>query len=130
MEKFIPYEKLSKKERRKLDKAKRQTWGDLNPVTRKPENSKAYNRNKTRNWKRDFCEPFPGLGFIHQGDWIFSECCFHLCAFSLGSKKSCYFLRNQNARFKNSCRLMSAKSPDISLGFKKIVDGCPKSVAK
>ena len=31
----------------------RQTWGDLNPVTRKPESSKAYNRNKARNWKRE-----------------------------------------------------------------------------
>ena len=63
MEKFIPYEKLSKKEKRKMDLAKRQTWGELNPVTRKPENSKAYNRNKTRNWKRDYHEPVPGLFF-------------------------------------------------------------------
>ena len=53
MEKFIPYEKLSKKEKRKMDLAKRQTWGELNPVTRKPVSSKAYNRNKARNWKRD-----------------------------------------------------------------------------
>ena len=53
MEKFIPYEKLSKKEKRKLDNARRQTWGDLNPVTRKPMNSKAYNRNKARNWQRE-----------------------------------------------------------------------------
>ena len=57
MEKFIPYEKLSKKEKRKLDLAKRQTWGELNPVTRKPTNSKAYNRNKSRNWKCD-CNQF------------------------------------------------------------------------
>ena len=61
MEKFIPYEKLSKKEKRKLDQARRQTWGELNPVTRKPENSKAYNRNKARNWKRAYHEPIPGL---------------------------------------------------------------------
>ena len=54
MEQFIPYEKLSKKEKRKIDLAKRQTWGELNPVTRKPQNSKAYNRSKTRNWKRDY----------------------------------------------------------------------------
>lgn len=47
MEKHIPYEKLSKKEKRKLDSSKRNTWGALNPVTRKPENSKAYNRRKT-----------------------------------------------------------------------------------
>ena len=53
MEKFIPYEKLSKKEKRKIDLAKRQTWGELNPVTRKPENSKAYNRRKSQNWKRE-----------------------------------------------------------------------------
>ena len=60
MEKFIPYEKLSKKEKRKLDLAKRQTWGELNPVTRKPENSKAYNRHKARNWKRDYHETSSG----------------------------------------------------------------------
>ena len=53
MEKFIPYEKLSKKEKRKMDLAKRQTWGELNPVTRKPEDSNAYNRRKSQNWKRE-----------------------------------------------------------------------------
>ena len=53
MEKFIPYEKLSKKEKRKMDLAKRQTWGELNPVTRKPENSRAYNRKRTQDWKKE-----------------------------------------------------------------------------
>ena len=48
MEKFVPYEKLSKKEKRKMDLARRQTWGALNPVTRKPENSRAYNRQKVK----------------------------------------------------------------------------------
>lgn len=61
MEKFTPYEKLSKKEKRKLNQAKRQTWGELNPVTRKPENSKAYNRAKSRNWKRDYHETSSGI---------------------------------------------------------------------
>lgn len=51
MEKYIPYEKLSKKEKKKADQARRQTWGSLNPVTRKPQNSKAYNRSKARNRK-------------------------------------------------------------------------------
>lgn len=46
MEQFIPYEKMSKKEKRKLDQARRQTWGPLNPVTRKPTNSRAYQRQK------------------------------------------------------------------------------------
>ncbi len=53
MEKFIPYEKLSKKEKRKLDLSRRQTWGELNPVTRKPVSSKAYNRKKSQDWKRE-----------------------------------------------------------------------------
>ena len=53
MEKFIPYEKLSKKEKRKIDQARRQTWGELNPVTRKPMNSKAYNRKRTQDWKKE-----------------------------------------------------------------------------
>ena len=63
IENFIPHEKLSKKEKRKIDQAKRQTWGELNPVTRKPENSKAYNRNKARNWKRDYHETSSGYLF-------------------------------------------------------------------
>ena len=48
MDKHIPYEKLSKKEKRKIDSSKRNTWGSLNPVTRKPENSRAYNRNEVK----------------------------------------------------------------------------------
>ena len=53
MEKYIPYEKLSKKEKRKTDLALRKTWGELNPVTRKPASSKAYNRSKARNRDRE-----------------------------------------------------------------------------
>ena len=64
MEKYIPYEKLSKKEKRRLDLSRRNTWGELNPVTRKPENPKAYNRNKARNWKRDDHGPIPGVFFM------------------------------------------------------------------
>lgn len=57
MEKFIPYEKLSKKEKRKLDSARRGTWGEVSPVTRKPQNSKAYNRKRTQDWKKDLPDP-------------------------------------------------------------------------
>ena len=66
MEKFIPYEKLSKKEKRKVDQARRQTWGELNPIPRKPENSKAYNRKKSQAWKRELpptaCDFFAVFG--------------------------------------------------------------------
>ena len=45
MNNFIPYEKLSKKEKKKLDSARHTTW-NISPVTRRPENPKAYNRQK------------------------------------------------------------------------------------
>ena len=48
MEKFIPYEKLSKKKKRELDKVRRGTWGELSPVTRKAQSAKVYDRNKAR----------------------------------------------------------------------------------
>lgn len=50
MEKFVPYEKLSKKAKRELDAARRGSWNGLNPVTRKSPNPKAYNRQKARKW--------------------------------------------------------------------------------
>jgi len=53
------YEKLSKKEKRKLDQARRSTWGELNPVTRKPGKPKAYNRKRAQNWKNEL--PVPRL---------------------------------------------------------------------
>ena len=53
MEKIIPYEKLSKKQKRELDKARRGSWGAVKPVTRKPADSKAYNRQKARRWRND-----------------------------------------------------------------------------
>lgn len=53
MEKFVSYKKLSKKKQRELNAKKRGTWGALNPVTRKPKNPKAYDRNKARKWSDD-----------------------------------------------------------------------------
>ncbi|MDO4815620.1 MAG: hypothetical protein Q4A83_03320 [Bacillota bacterium] len=59
MEKFVPYEKLSKKKQRELNAMKRGSWGGLNPVTRKSANPKAYNRKtaRSRKFDSDF-EPF------------------------------------------------------------------------
>lgn len=63
MEKFIPYEKLSKKKQRELNAKRRNVW-DINPVTRKPANPKAYNRRKAR--KMDWNDPlFRAFRFLH-----------------------------------------------------------------
>ena len=53
MEKYVPYDKLSKKKKRELDAKRRGSWYGINPVTRKPENSRAYNRRKARTWSDD-----------------------------------------------------------------------------
>ena len=57
MERFVPYEKLSKKEQKKINESRRNTWGAMSPVTRRPENPKAYNRRKARSWKQELPEP-------------------------------------------------------------------------
>lgn len=63
MEKFTPYEKLSKKEKKKVDQKKRRTWGDINPVTRKPKNSRAYSRQRAQSWKEYL--PYCRSLFLH-----------------------------------------------------------------
>ncbi len=52
IQKFVSYQKLSKKKRKEMDALKRGTWYGVNPVTRKVENKKAYNRKKTQDWKK------------------------------------------------------------------------------
>ncbi len=52
MEKFIPYEKLSKKKKRELDAKRRGTWA-IDPTVRKPANPKAYNRKTAQKWRDD-----------------------------------------------------------------------------
>lgn len=46
--KFIPYDKLSKKKKRELDRARRSSWGSFSPVTRVEKNTRAYKREKIR----------------------------------------------------------------------------------
>ena len=53
MEKFTPFDKLSKKKQRELNQRKRGTWGGLSPVTRRPPNPKAYNRSTAQRRRYD-----------------------------------------------------------------------------
>ena len=61
MEKYISKAKMSKKAQRELDRKKRRTWGALSPVTRRPENPKAYNRKKAQ--RGDDCNHQPAGPF-------------------------------------------------------------------
>lgn len=59
MRRFVPYEKLSKKEKRKVDASRRRTWGVLHPVTRRTANPRAYRRERMKKegvinaWKQE-----------------------------------------------------------------------------
>ena len=55
MKQFVEYEKLSKKQKREIDKKKRADWGGVIPVSKKIESAKIYNRKKCRRWDSDSC---------------------------------------------------------------------------
>ena len=48
MEKHISYEKLSKKEKRRVNARRRKSWNGTSPVTRRTQNKKKYNRKKIK----------------------------------------------------------------------------------
>jgi len=58
MDKFVSYDKLSKKKQKELNALKRGSWQGMSPVTRKSENPKAYNRRKARKWSDDHDRAF------------------------------------------------------------------------
>jgi hypothetical protein len=64
MRKFVPFEKLSKRKQREQNARRRGTWNGLNPVTRKPNNPKVYQRKKTRSWEEELLR-----------DRVFFYCC-------------------------------------------------------
>ena len=48
MKKFVPYEKMSKKQRREIDKARRGSWQGVSPVTRVAETDKTHYSRKMK----------------------------------------------------------------------------------
>ncbi len=49
MKTHIPYGKLSKSQRRERDRLNRADWNGVNPVTRRAENPKKYDRVREKN---------------------------------------------------------------------------------
>ena len=60
-QKFIPLEKQSKQKQKEYHAVQRGDWGSINPVTKKVENGKAYNRKKS---KQRWLEHEPCLDFF------------------------------------------------------------------
>ena len=56
MDKFVPYDKMSKKEQKKVNGEKRRDWNGIDPVTKVvPESKKVYKR-KPKHQKDDWEE--------------------------------------------------------------------------
>lgn len=66
MDKFVSNHKMSKKARREVAKAQRNTWGAISPITRRIESKKLYKRKKVRLERDDTyqTEPFTFAAFI------------------------------------------------------------------
>jgi hypothetical protein len=68
-QKFVPFEKLSKKKKRERNADARHGWGALSPITRVPPNPKAYDRNKEKAIRRNGADSL-----------LFGGCCSCCCA--------------------------------------------------
>lgn len=53
-QKLVPLSKQSPKKRREYYSMLRGTWGEFSPVTRKPDNPKAYNRAKEKSRRNNY----------------------------------------------------------------------------
>ncbi len=112
MNSFIPREKLGKRARKAQDQRKRILWDNVNPVTRKTENKKRYNRKRSPRWYNDdstgifyfHCIPCiprkddtPAcvISFIRQKDEVsrFSGSCWNDSLHALGRIDCLRFLR-------------------------------------
>ena len=58
---YIPLNKQSKRKQKAYHAMQRRDWGSINPITKKAENGKAYNRKKS---KQRWCEHEPCLDFF------------------------------------------------------------------
>jgi len=59
---YIPLEKRSKRAIKDYHKMQRKDWGNVNPITKRTENKKAYNRKKSnQRWQ----EHGPMVGFFY-----------------------------------------------------------------
>lgn len=79
MAKFIPFANLSKKTQQAINQSRRKSLGNIDPLTKRPANSKAYIRKKAQGWKDNF--PTPEL-------FIFYKSLYRLCRY-VSAERSC-----------------------------------------
>ena len=52
--KYVTLDKMNKKQKKEYYSSLRGTWGEFSPITRKPKNPKAYDRNKEKRAQYDW----------------------------------------------------------------------------
>ena len=65
MERFVSYEKMSKKQQKIVNASKRANWGNVKPITKVKASAKVYNRKKQNS--QGYCYSFGGSAFL--GGW-------------------------------------------------------------
>ena len=73
MEKFVSYEKMSKKQQKIVNASKRGNWGNVKPITKVKASAKIYNRNKKQNSGDYGCSDPKKLDFYYAAE--FRICC-------------------------------------------------------
>lgn len=63
MERFVSYEKMSKKQQKIVNASKRGNWGNVKPITKVKASTKIYNRKKKQN-SRDYGYSFGSSAFL------------------------------------------------------------------
>ncbi len=63
MERFVSYEKMSKKQQKIVNASKRGSWGNVKPITKVKVSAKIYNRKKEQN-SRDYSNSFWSFSFV------------------------------------------------------------------
>lgn len=63
MEKYISYEKMSKKQQKLVNASKRGNWGNVKPITKVKASAKVYNRKKQNS--QDYGYSFVSSAFLH-----------------------------------------------------------------
>ena len=57
MERYIPVDKMSKKQKKAYYAAKRGSWNGVNPVSRQVPSKKIYNRKQAKHWREEDALP-------------------------------------------------------------------------
>lgn len=87
MQQFIPFEKRSKKEKRRISAEKRGTWNGICPVTRRVESKKIYHRKRNPFAKGEAPDANGFYFYRNLTCQMYANCLFHRQHFCMKSPR-------------------------------------------